>query len=287
MNRARSVPIRCAFTLIELLISISVIATLIGILLPALGSARDAARAAVCLSNQKQIITGWTLYAHDHADRVMPLALTEEADVGSGDGRFWWGSDGSVSGIIDHSAGFLAPYLSASLGARSAFECPSQPAGTYIPQGSPLIPEDRRFTTTYGYNGYYLSPSKTPGWSGAIGAQPWKRLSDLDRPTELLAFADTLLPTSPSRPGRSSALLDPPMLYQGDGQWAVNEHPTTSFRHGARGQGTTGVTNAAAADGSARAHAAEPGWITHRSHRVGSVGRANDPGYVPDWSRWR
>lgn len=283
MTRAR------AFTLVEVLVTLSVIAILVGVLLPSLGTARESARTVACLSNQKQLITGWTLYAQDHHDRAMPLAYTDEAEVGSGDGVFWWGTDGSVSGLIVHERGLLAPYLAGWLGARSVFECPSQALGTYVPQGSAAIPEEHRVTTTYGYNGYYLSPSKTPGWSGAIGAQTWKRLCDLDRPTDLLVFADALLPTSPSRPGRSTALLDPPMLYQGDGAWEANPYPTTAFRHGASraGRGLAGAAAGAMADGSARIHSAEPGWIVHPSHRVGSIGGANDPFYVPDWRRWR
>ncbi|MEO0964589.1 MAG: type II secretion system protein [Planctomycetota bacterium] len=57
-----------AFTLVELLVVISIIALLIGILMPILGNARSTSENAVCLSNLRQLFIATQLYANDNDD---------------------------------------------------------------------------------------------------------------------------------------------------------------------------------------------------------------------------
>ncbi len=261
-----------AFSIVELLVTIAIVAILISILLPVLGTTRSAAQQSVCASNQRQLLLGWTLYAHDYNDKAMPLAYTSPALIGTGDRLYWWGADGSATGRLDHARGFISPYLDATTNEHSVYECPSQPDGSYRKQGP-----TQQFTSTYGYNGYYLSPSATPGWSFSIGHRPWRRLASIAGPSDLLVFADTLLPGSPPS---NNALLDPPMLYAGRGRWTPNDAPTTAFRH------INTSANSGRADGSVRATSAKPDWLTHPTLKIGSIGTDNSPHYVPDWKGW-
>jgi prepilin-type N-terminal cleavage/methylation domain-containing protein/prepilin-type processing-associated H-X9-DG protein len=58
------------FTLIELLVVIAIIAILAAILFPVFAQAREAARAASCKSNLRQIGQGWMMYVQDYDERT-------------------------------------------------------------------------------------------------------------------------------------------------------------------------------------------------------------------------
>ncbi|OHB54008.1 MAG: hypothetical protein A2Y07_02170 [Planctomycetes bacterium GWF2_50_10] len=260
------------FTLVELLVVISILALLLSILMPALGMARERAQSTICIANLRQIGFAVQLYANDYS-QFFPPAYESSTDT------HWWGQKTPTG--IDHQKSFTWSYLTSTLKRNGLFECPSQKLGTYKFQGKPdNMPDGPKWiTSTYGYNGYYLTPAKTSGWATMIGNRPWQRSQTVIHPAQVFVFADTMLDRDPGAGSaiENCALLDPPQLFM-SGSWQKNDYPTTSFRHNLR-------TNGYFADGHAQSTPL-PASSAYRARQViSSVGHDNDC-YVPDWRSW-
>lgn len=65
-------PTRAAFSLVELLVVIALIAVLMAILLPALNKARQAAQSVVCMTHLRQVMSSVFLYASDNDGAMVP-----------------------------------------------------------------------------------------------------------------------------------------------------------------------------------------------------------------------
>ncbi|MDB5297061.1 MAG: hypothetical protein JWO31_3044 [Phycisphaerales bacterium] len=106
--------LRPAFTLVELLVVIGIIALLISILLPSLNRAREAAKVTMCLTNLRSFGMAMNMYANDNKGRV-PIGYAGDKHAGY---TVWNGSTFQVLGTM-YERGYLN-------GAPNAYYCPSK-----------------------------------------------------------------------------------------------------------------------------------------------------------------
>jgi prepilin-type N-terminal cleavage/methylation domain-containing protein len=161
---------RAAFTLVELLVVIGIIAVLIGVLLPALSKARRQAQTVTCLSNLRTIGQGFFMYVNGSKEGYLPYTT--------------WPSWGVPSSYPDgtpniHWFEALTPYMGKKMEWASTGK-PAQPLGDYsqVMRGCPSWEIDSvtteakyNYLTGYGMNMLLFlgSGAAAKGSDGPVG----------------------------------------------------------------------------------------------------------------------
>ena len=82
-----------AFTLVELLVVVAIIAILAAMLLPAIAKAKIKAQGIMCMNNHRQLMLAWRMYSEDNRE----VLLFSTADPGSINAPYSW-----VQGVLDY-----------------------------------------------------------------------------------------------------------------------------------------------------------------------------------------
>lgn len=186
------------FSVIELLISLLIVAILLGLLIPALNLAREGARTTVCGSNLRQVGLGWQGYIS--ANDAFP-AYSELPEWRFGGARFVGPARDRTPVLDEHRP--INPYLTgdsdhASRAFAEIFRCPSD-------------------------TGYRFTGGATPGASATGSATMFELRGSSYRANDHLLDASRLNPLRDSEPLSLSEVQVAPssLLVAGDAQWHV------------------------------------------------------------------
>jgi prepilin-type processing-associated H-X9-DG protein len=199
-----------AFTVIELLVLIAMVALLASLSFPALVRAKEKGRQTVCVNNLRQLGFAAQLYWDDHEGRAFPYR-----SYATNNGDLYWfgwlerGAEGQRA--FDRTSGALYPYL----GGKGIEICPSLDY---------RLAEFKSKATgaAYGY-GYNLLLSRPLG-------QPAFQITQLHAPASTALLADAAQVNTFQAP----ASPDHPMLEEF--YYVTTNEPTAHFRHGKRAE---------------------------------------------------
>jgi len=219
--------VKKAFSLVELLVVISVIALLMAVMLPVLAAANSQARSAVCGSNLRQLVLANMGYSTEN-DGFFVAAASDMLD-NSGYHR-WHGVRNSLNEPFEALRGPLAEYLADG----KVKQCPE---GVEFVGGQGWNINFEQGCGGYGYNMTYLGSRLWQRGYSYGDEESYARttgLSEVAKPGETLMFADTAFYQ------QNQYLIEysfaEPRFWISDGEPLTNSLPFPSihFRHRGR-----------------------------------------------------
>jgi prepilin-type N-terminal cleavage/methylation domain-containing protein len=220
-----------AFSLIELLVVLSVVSMLMAILVPVLATARSQAYGAICQSNLRQLFLANTGYTLENDGYYVPAAPDIFSAKG---GKYrWHGVRDSADEPFDARRGPLAGYLADG----RVKKCPEE--GDFARGGS-WEENFEQGCGGYGYNRIYLGSRE---WEERqfvtieqMEAAGWETTqnTEVGKPGETLMFADTAMCVEKPILIEYSFAEPPFYVYMGKPLTSFYLSPSIHFRHRGR-----------------------------------------------------